>query len=481
LTDRNWAILDDIGALVVVLDLEGKIVHWNKACTELTGYTLEEARGRAPWEFLLVSEEAEAVRSEFARVSTEELAGQLENYWIGKNAERHWISWSNTICRGSAGEAEYIIATGIDRTEQKNAREALQISEAKMRGILSTAADAIIAVNDEQKIVIYNEGAEEIFGWSPDDVLGRSLDVLIPERFQHSHHRHVQAFGSGPDHSRRMGKRGASISGVRKSGEEFPAEAAISVLEVDDTRLFTVILRDLTERKKLVQSLRREIQTRDELTRTIVHDLRNPLNSISLQAQLIARRTTTEKCQTAAASIKKSASRMSGLLEDLLDVARLEEGRLAVEKTQMEPARLVREVVEATRPIASQSGITMEVEIDPHLPTIEADRARLMQVLDNLIGNALKFTPEGGRVTVRARVEAEGEVHFCVVDTGPGIPSDHIERLFEPFWQANGADRRGAGLGLTIAKGIVESHGGRFLVTSIVGRGTDFCFEVPTE
>jgi signal transduction histidine kinase len=169
---------------------------------------------------------------------------------------------------------------------------------------------------------------------------------------------------------------------------------------------------------------------------------------------------------------------MNRLIEDLLDVALMEAGQLTIERAQLSASGLVVEAVEMQRPLASSSSIELRVEVDPDVPDVLGDRDRLLQVFENLIGNAIKFTNAGGRITAGAASRDE-DVVFRVADTGCGIASENLPRVFDRFWQATRAGRQGAGLGLAITKGIVEAHGGRIWVESTAGSGSTFFFAIP--
>jgi signal transduction histidine kinase len=175
--------------------------------------------------------------------------------------------------------------------------------------------------------------------------------------------------------------------------------------------------------------------------------------------------------------MRRSADQAVHLIQDLLEVAKIESGRLSVECQPLEVGRLVDDVVELHRPLAEARRLLLERELETELPRVQADRGRVLQVFSNLIGNALRYTSEGGRITVRARREGRF-VRFFVSDTGKGITPEHLPHLFERYWQPKGA-REGAGLGLPIAKGIIEAHGGYILVESEPGRGSTFSFTLP--
>ena len=176
--------------------------------------------------------------------------------------------------------------------------------------------------------------------------------------------------------------------------------------------------------------------------------------------------------------VHRAAERMNRLIQDLLDVRRIDSGRMAIELRAEAVDGLLKEAMDMLRPLATAASLELDCDVDRTLPRIAADSARVLQVLSNLVGNAVKFTPAGGRVRLRAE-PADREVRFSVSDTGTGIPADQLPHIFGRFWQGTSVDRRGIGLGLAIAKGIVEAHGGRIWVESEVGTGSQFIFTLP--
>jgi signal transduction histidine kinase len=183
--------------------------------------------------------------------------------------------------------------------------------------------------------------------------------------------------------------------------------------------------------------------------------------------------------QESVEAIHRSATRMKRLIEDLLDVTLIESGQFDLEWTRVPVRDLLEEAIEAQRPLATAATIDVGLDLDPGLQDIWADRHRLLQVLENLIGNAVKFTPGGGRISIRATSE-ERQTVFRVTDNGVGIAANDVPHVFDRFWQARKGARDGAGLGLPIARGIVEAHGGRIWVESTLGSGTSFFFTIPT-
>lgn len=542
----------------------------------------------------------------------------------------------------------FVLVTDI--SEVKRAEEALKRSEAQFSGIISISADAIISIDETQRITMFNEGAERAFGYAKAEVIGSPLEVLIPERFRVKHRQHVERFAAGHEMTRRAGAR--KIFGLRKNGEEFPADAAISKLEVGGKMVLTVSLRDVSEQRRaedgerllaqigktvvaagsdvqqlltdvaqeiadsfagwcsvdivhaenirrlrvvhsdeamaatcraleryparrerpgpvsqaidtqesvltsdvppayleslaqspehlrllrqldpgsfivvplvargqalgtlgigasrssrrldrqdvrlaervasrvalavdnarLYEALERAIRARDEVLGIVAHDLRNPLNSIVLNAQALRRRgrEPERRDQKQSDSIHRAAMRMNRLIQDLLDVTRLEGGQsLTITQDTVATASVLAEAVEQQQAAIHASDRVLDVDAPGVPPSVWADRARLLQVLDNLLGNAIKFARR--RITLGVRPK-DGELLFWVADDGVGVSAAEQPRLFDRFWQARREDRRGAGLGLSIVKGIVEAHSGRIWVESEVGVGTTFYFTLP--
>jgi len=242
--------------------------------------------------------------------------------------------------------------------------------------------------------------------------------------------------------------------------------------------------REETDRDLFVERARSDdaLARRDVFMGIVSHDLRNMLNAIVGTAQIIERYVSEDdhvgEVVTHARRIQRSGARMHRLVGDLVDVASVEAGMLAVTREVGDPTHVVNEAVESLHPQAAGSGVSVVAEISPSLPLIAFDPARLLQVLCNLLTNAVKFTPAGGSVVVR--VEPRGsEVLFCVHDTGPGIPADKLEVVFDRFVQLNKNDRRGVGLGLFISKCIVQGHAGRIWAESTIENGSTFSFALP--
>ena len=268
-----------------------------------------------------------------------------------------------------------------------------------------------------------------------------------------------------------------------------PMYAAIAVVPVLLAGMLGLAITQLARRlvmtkvghlamRRLYGEAREVIDAREEVLRIVAHDLRNPLNTIAMTTQLLLELEASEQQRKERLTvIRRAGERMNRLINDLLSVSIIEAGRLTVAPRAVSVATLLGDATEMLRPLATAKSIQLDVSAEPDLPDVHADAQRILQVLSNLIGNAIKFTPDRGRITLSATREGS-KVRIAVTDTGPGIAPEQLANIFGRFWQANRADARGIGLGLSIAKGIVEAHGEELRVSSTVGEGSEFSFTV---
>jgi signal transduction histidine kinase len=260
--------------------------------------------------------------------------------------------------------------------------------------------------------------------------------------------------------------------------------AAMGALAAGGTTLIRRVVTNQVgrlEMSRMYDEARRAVDAREEVLKIVSHDLRNPLATISMSADLMLEVPLPDEQRVRRLTmIKRAGERMNRLIQDLLDVAKLEAGRLGITARPVDVSALLVEAEEMLRPLAAEKSIRLERTIGDGLPSVMADPGRVLQVIGNLVGNAIKFTPTGGRITLKAE-RVGSEVRFSVSDTGSGIPADQLPHIFGQFWQGDRTDRRGIGLGLAIAKGLVEAHGGRISVESRVGEGTTFWFTLGSD
>ena len=318
--------------------------------------------------------------------------------------------------------------------------------------------------------------------------LTEGVPVLVPEMSSEM----LDASASSPEHRellRQLGPR--SLIAVPLMSSTGVLGALTLVISESDRRYGPddlTLAQELAQRAALaVENARLYIhaqqatQARDDMLSIVAHDLRNPLGTIIMATELLQEMFAEETARGSKQidMVRRAASRMNRLIQDLLDVRRIESGGLALERRAEYVKPVVADAVEMLRPLARAAALGLEDIVPDDLPPCYVDPARIQQVLSNLVGNAIKFTPKGGCVTIRAQRETEKEVRVAVSDTGPGIPPDQIPHIFGRFWQGQRTDRRGVGLGLAIVKGIVEAHEGRVWVESRLGVGSDFIFTMP--
>ncbi|MDZ8071082.1 MAG: response regulator [Nostoc sp. DedQUE08] len=358
--------------------------------------------------------------------------------------------------------------------ERQRTQGELRFSQARFARILDIADDAIISINGFQSITLFNQGAEKIFGYSAQEVIGQGLDLLLPQRFFQAHRQHVVDFGQSPNVARRMGER-REIYGRRKDGTEFPAEASISKIEMAEEIFYTVILRDITERK-LIERMK------DEFVSVVSHELRTPLTSIHgslgmLASGLLA--TNSEQGKRLLQIATDSSERLVRLINDILDIERIESGKAKMEPEICNIVDLIVQAVNVMQPLADKAGV--KVSVSAESGQVLADCDRIVQTLTNLLSNAIKFSSAGSTVWLGAQPQ-ENEVLLTVKDIGRGIPTDKLESIFERFQQVDSSDSRnhdGTGLGLAICKSIMQQHSGRIWAESVLGEGSTFYVTLP--
>ena len=347
---------------------------------------------------------------------------------------------------------------------------------------LTLSSDAVVAVDEAQRIIFFNKGAERIFGWTATEVGGRPLATLLPERFHATHTGHVRGFSAAHGAARTMGDR-QQISGRRKNGEEFSAEASIQQMHVGGEQIYAALLRDISPRQRAEDALRLAVKARDDMIGIVSHDLRNPANAVKMLAMSVIAEAAVlpESITERVRIILQAAVQMDTLIQDLLDVTRLESGRLTVTARRMPIDDLMHAATTALRPLAEASNVSFEVIVADDVTDVLVDPERITQAISNLVGNSLKFTGSGGHVSLSV-TRRGGFAAFQLRDTGVGIAPEQLAHVFERFYKARvelTARRHGAGLGLPIARGIVEAHGGSIRIESEYGHGTLVIFTLP--
>ncbi len=368
------------------------------------------------------------------------------------------------------------------RERQQRSDAALRESQEQLEALIRSAMDAILTVDEKQGIVMFNSAAEKMFRCSEAEALGQPIERFIPERFRDAHSAHVHKFGETGATKRIMAKLG-TLKALRADGEEFPMEASISRTQVGGRALFTVILRDITERefaeKKLTEKMAELARSNADLEQFAYiasHDLQEPLRMVAAYTQLLAERYRGRLDENADKFIgyaSEGALRMQSLIQDLLAFSRV--GRNGCERVACDA--VMGEILLSLGPAIEESGA---VVTHGKLPAVWANRSQITQVLQNLIGNAIKFRgTEPPAISVQAEKTGDHWL-FSVSDNGIGIAPEYAENIFVVFQRLHTrAEYPGNGIGLAICKKIVEHCGGRIWVESQAGQGSTFKFTMP--
>lgn len=376
-------------------------------------------------------------------------------------------------------------STVVDISDRKWNDDALRDSQERLLGIISSAMDAIITVDNEQKIIVFNRAAEQIFHCPASDALGQTIDKFIPQRFREAHREHIRNFGQTGVSSRSMYSPG-TLMGVRANGEEFPVEATISQVKTASERLYTVILRDVSVRKRTEDELRQaqKMEAVGHLAGGIAHEFNNYLGIIMGYSDLLEQEEVqSESLRLGLAEIRGATQKAASVTRQLLAFSRkqlIEPAVLDLNASVWEAHKLLRRLIPANIDL-------IPVLHQPDLGKVKADPAQVQQILINLVVNARDAMPQGGKITIEtAEVVLDEEfasrhvdilpgdyVMLSVSDTGEGIDAETLSHIFEPFFTTKQAGK-GTGLGLSTTYGIVKQSGGHITVASVRGKGTTF-------
>lgn len=360
--------------------------------------------------------------------------------------------------------------------------EALQEWGMRFRSIVESTVDAIISTEADDKITFWNQGAKNVFGYSEEEILGKPVTILMPERYREQHAKGVQRYVQTGRPSI-IGKT-AEMHGLRKDGSEFPIELSLSTWKTKQKTFFSGIIRDISDRKQAEKALERRTEELESLVQMVAHDLKSPVITVvglvRLLRHRLAKLSPDSRIEQIFGQIVTSAESMENFLKDLLDGLAASYGEPQMCSFRMEEA--IEEIVLQHRHTIGERGIRLMVNVAGDLPPVLADRHRIFRVLDNLLANAIKHMGEREDAQIRIAVtEYEGFVFTSVADNGVGIPREYHAKIFDRFFRVPGSDagKGGTGLGLFIVRKIVESHRGRVWVESEVGKGATFIFTLP--
>lgn len=495
---------------------------WDDVAASIVGISGEARLGLLDWETLVVDEDRTRVRAAFAAALDASGPGSLSFeariHHPDDDAER-WLS-VHGHAEFEAGAAERLCGAVRDITEARRLDVDSGRAAARLDAIVSIAADAIISIDGAQRITLFNNGAEHLFGYAKDEVIGQPLALLLPERFRANHGDQVRRFGTSQSRSRSMGER-SEIFARRKDGHEFAAEASISHVEVNGERIFAVVLRDISERKRAIDvlassrdelearvaertaELKAEMQRREEtqaqlvrtqrmeafgqLTGGIAHDFNNLLTVITGNLELIEMRLEDEKSRLLLSRARDAAEMGARLTSRLLTFAR----RRRFETAPLNLNEQVMGMVDLLRRTLGED-VDLNARLAPRLWTVAADPSEVENAVLNLAINARDAMPRGGRLVIETanvtadagqigaieKLPAGAYVRLSVSDSGTGMSPDVLRHAFEPFFTTKPTGK-GTGLGLSTIYGFAEQSGGTATIYSEPGVGTTVSLYLP--
>jgi PAS domain S-box-containing protein len=471
------ALLESAPDSIVIVDADGRIALVNRQVEQMFGYQRDELIGQ-PIE-ILVPERFHHFHVGYrqgytASPRTRPMGAALELYARRKDRTEFPVEISLSPLDAPDG----LLVTSIirDITARKSA-------EAQFRGLLESAPDAIVIIDEQARISQVNKQVESMFGYERGELIDQPIEMLIPERFRGHHVAHRDAYIASP-RTRPMGA-GLELFGRRRDGTEFPVEISLSPLETPGGTLITSIIRDVSDRKRVEADLKQaaaELESSnaelEQFAYVASHDLQEPLRMVASYTQMLARRyqgKLDEDADEFIAYAVDGATRMQALINDLLAYSRV--GTRGREFEPTDTAAIVDQVMADLNLAAEEAGA--QVTRGP-LPIVRGDTVQLGQLFQNLIANAIKFRGERPPV-VDVTARREGTMwRFAVRDNGIGIDPEYSERIFVIFQRLHArAEYPGTGIGLAICKKIVERHGGRVWLESRPGEGTTFWFTIP--
>ena len=520
--ERNLSeqILEKAGALMVVMDNSGKVIRFNQACEQATGYTSEEVEGKMVWDLLLREEDIEPVKKVFNNLVTSSLPSHKENYWVTKSGKHILIAWSNSITTDSNDKVNSVIALGQDITGQRMIEQAINLQAQ----VIDQIHDSVVSTDLNGNITSWNKGAERMFGYSKEEIIGKPIATVYPEDKQAFLIEHVIA------PLKRKGTHEVEVNMLNKDGNIFCGHLSLSMLldntgeaygmigyTMDITEKYnmelelkqlneeleirveertqqlkesiTAVNKENDERKRAEQSLiiaKEEAihanKLKSEFLGRMSHELRTPMNAIIGFGQLISLEKISPKVATYIKEVNDASNHLLGLIDEVLELSTIEAGKIKMNIRNYRLSDIIDESISLVTSDANNRNITIinSLASDNQI-NISIDKLRFKEIILNLLSNAIKYINEGGKISIRCEDPGKDKICLEVSDDGPGIAKEQQETLFEPFNRlgAEYSEVEGTGIGLTISKQLIENMGGKIGVISEPGNGTTFWLECP--
>jgi PAS domain S-box-containing protein len=446
--------------LILVVDRKGTFLRVSPSSKAILGYQPEEMALRSAAEFIY-PEDLESTRNEMRMARRGRHIRNFETRYLRKDGNIVTLAWTGVW---SEPEQQHFFI-GRDMTEQKLAQDMFRLA-------VEACSNGMVMFDSSDRIVLVNTEVERQFGYARDELIGKPAGLLLPDGLKNT-----RSSDGKPGAARPGEQNGHDLLGIRKDGTKFPIELGINPIPMRERLLVLAVIVDISER-------RRNDRLKDEFVSTVSHELRTPLTSIAGSLGLLAGGAAGPLAEPTMRLLKiahKNSERLVRLINDILDIEKIESGKIVFDLKRVDVTSLVEQAVEANRGFAEGFGVRVRFDGSPTPVFVRADSDRLVQVVTNLLSNAVKFSPRGEEVTVAIAHDAQS-VRILVCDRGPGIPDDFKPRIFEKFAQADATDARqkgGTGLGLSIVKQIVALLGGAVGFEAAPGGGTVFHVALP--
>ena len=481
------AAIDVNSSLVIVLDLEGRIIRFNQACEKLSGYSFEEVRGRVFWNMLIPTEDIAKIKSTYRNFYSTFFTADYINRWVTRNEQVKLISWQVSAIKDENGLIKYIVGTGIDITEKRE----FETARNRMLKILENSPDLVGIYDFQGRMTYLNHAGRRMLGIDPDtDVSLIRINAFQPdwvtEKLQ------AEAIPTAVKDGAWLG-----TTAIIPADKEETATSQLILAHQNQkgqVEYFSTVIRDISSQKELEENLAaardealEAIRNKSDFLANMSHEIRTPMSGIIGISELLLDTPLNREQTDYAETIQRCGEALLTIINDILDFSKLEAGKLQLENTPFDLGELVDSVVELFAQAIYKKGLELSVLVNHDVPSgLKGDAGRLRQVLTNLVSNAVKFT-DSGEIVVRVSSEVgdgAARIRFSVTDTGIGVEPEKQEALFQPYSQARPEgckDYGGTGLGLAICKQIVELLEGEIGLDSNCGTGSTFWFEVPLE
>lgn len=481
--ERFRLLIERLPVATLLCNAQGRIEMANRSAAELLGCGAEQLLGERVSRYLVVEGDLATLAERAGRNGLDQ-----EFEARSEQAEAIAVGLSLSVL---GGETPAYLLNLVDLRARKGAEE-------RFRLVVEASPNAIVLVDSQGRIAMVNKQTEQLFGFARHELLGQPVEMLLPESLRHSHVPLRQGYQQDPQ-PRRMGSN-RELFGQHRDGRPLPLEVGLSPIRTSTDNLVQAVIIDISERKAAEQRLREQTEQlmlanryKSEFLANMSHELRTPLNSILILSDQLRRNVAgnlTEKQSKHADIVHRAGSDLLQLINDVLDLAKVEAGRLQLKLESLNVQELLVEMDAGLRPMAELKGLRLQVRLEDGVPRlIQADRGRLQQVLRNLLSNALKFT-EQGEVSLTVACDPLGAEEgselllFEVRDSGIGIAKEQHEQIFQAFQQIDGSTSRrfgGTGLGLAITRQLVQAMGGEISLQSTPGQGSCFTVRLPVQ